>query len=424
MTQNISFSVITLLERADEESNEKAEKLYLQIINSSESQTEEKGETLLKYKEQAILSLLDEYVKNKQPEKIVQLSTILRPFFAQISKAKTAKLVRILLDRVAAIPGTESIQINLCLQTIEWCRLEKRTFLRQRVQSKLAALYLQTGRSLESLSVLDELMKEVKKLDDKSLLLEIQLLECRCYHSLRNIPKARAALTGARTTANAIYVPPGLQGEVDLLAGIIAAEEHDYKTAYSYFYESFEGFSNLGDVRAISSLKYMLLCKIMMRQPEDVTSIISTKLALRYHGKAIDAMLFIAKAYQQRSLANFQQVLKEYPEELTHDSVIYYHLSELYDTLLQQNLLRIIEPFLRVEMSHIAQLIDLPVETVESKISQMILDGQLKGILDQGQDCLITFVEENIPKTYYHSLDTMKELSHVVDILFENASSL
>eukprot|EP00871_Galdieria_phlegrea_P002464 jgi/Galph1/3218/GphlegSOOS_G1932.1 len=123
---NISFSVITLLERADEESNEKAEKLYLQIINSSESQTEEKGETLLKYKEQAILSLLDEYVKNKQPEKIVQLSTILRPFFAQISKAKTAKLVRILLDRVAVIPGTESIQINLCLQTIEWCRLEKR----------------------------------------------------------------------------------------------------------------------------------------------------------------------------------------------------------------------------------------------------------------------------------------------------------
>lgn len=88
-------------------------------------------------------------------------------------------------------------------------------------------------------------------------------------------------------------------------------------------------------------------------------------------GPDVDSMIAVAKAYKERSLQGFQDALAAHREQLVEDPIVHAHLSELYDTLLEGNLARLIEPFSCVEISHLASLIKLPQDLVLAKLSQV-----------------------------------------------------
>ena len=69
-------------------------------------------------------------------------------------------------------------------------------------------------------------------------------------------------------------------------------------------------------------------------------------------------------------------------------------------------------------------MIDLPIAAVEKKLSQMILDNQFLGILDQGAGNLILFEEPVTDTTYPNALKTMESMGQVVDSLYQRASKL
>ncbi|NXS75159.1 PSD11 ATPase, partial [Pandion haliaetus] len=392
---------------------------------------QENDEEAVQVKEQSILELGSLLAKTGQAEELGGLLKYVRPFLNSISKAKAARLVRSLLDLFLDMEAATGQEVDLCLECIEWAKSEKRTFLRQALEvfvgSRCRAGY---KGSCSSLLLGSQLLRELKKMDDKALLVEVQLLESKTYHALSNLPKARAALTSARTTANAIYCPPKLQAALDMQSGIIhAAEEKDWKTAYSYFYEAFEGYDSIDNPKAITALKYMLLCKIMLNIPEDVQALVSGKLALRYAGRQTEALKCVAQASKNRSLADFEKALTDYKVELRDDPIINTHLAKLYDNLLEQNLIRVIEPFSRVQVNvsrkHTDMLVPLsPAAEVERKLSQMILDKKFHGILDQGEGVLIIFDEPPVDKTYEAALETIQNMSKVVDSLYNKAKKL
>lgn len=378
----------------------------------------------LRIKEQAITNLSELLTQEKRANDLKDLLTQLRPYFSLIPKAKTAKVVRTIIDAVAKIPNTSNLQISLCREMVEWTRTEKRMFLRLRVEVRLAALLLKNKEYTEAQSLFATLNKEVRRLDDKLLLVDIDLLESNLHFSLRNLPKAKAALTAARTAANSVYVPPVQQGAIDLQSGILHAEEKDYKTAYSYFFEAFEAFNALTDPRAVSCLKYMLLCKIMVNQADDVAGIILSKGGLAYVGPDVDAMKAVADAHSKRSLKSFEAALRAYKAQLEGDPIVHRHLSSLYDTLLEQNLCRLIELYSRVEISHVAEMIELAIDQVEKKLSQMILDKKISGTLDQGVGHLIIFDDEETDAIFPAALETIAHLGKVVDSLFVRSAKI
>lgn len=374
--------------------------------------------------EQAMLELGKIYQQQNKAEALQELIAESRSVLGSFSKSKTAKIVKTLIEYFDTIPGSLAVQKQAARDSIAWAVESKLTFLKQSLQLKLAELLYKEGQHQQALTIITELLREYKKLDDKSSLIEVQLLELKLYHQLRNIPKAKAALTLARTSANSIYCPTLLQGELDSQSGILNAEDRDYKTAYSYFYEAFEAFNSQDDPRAVSILKYMLLSKIMLNLSDDVSTLLKNKNVIKFQSRDIDAMKAVANAYANRSLHEFEQALTTYGSELKLDATIKYHFNALYDNLLEQNLLKIIELYSCVELAHIASTLGLELSQVEGKLSQMILDKVFYGVLDQGNGWLVIYDEPRKDAAYDSALDLVKNMSNVVDLLYQKAAAL
>ncbi|KAL0946353.1 hypothetical protein HGRIS_012586 [Hohenbuehelia grisea] len=366
----------------------RAESIYKQILDSTAASNDQ---------ESVLVKLGQLYRDQKNAEGVAELITLSRSFMSSTAKAKTAKLIRTLLDFFNAIPDSNDTQIRVLTDNIEWAKREKRIFLKHSLETRLVSLQLDTAQYKSALALIDTLLTELKRLDDKLILTEVHLLESRVYLGIRNLPKAKAALTSSRTAANSIYCPPHLQSSLDLQAGILHAEDRDWTTAYSYFFEAFEGLSSLGEDTALGAFKYMLLCKVMLNLSDDVNSLLTIKLALKYaQMREVESMRAIARAHQNRNLADFEKALRDYRDELSSDLTIRTHLAALYDTLLEQNLLRIIEPYSVVEIEHVANLVGQERQAVEQKLSKMILDKVFHGVLDQGRGCLLVYDEPEI----------------------------
>ena len=112
-------------------------------------------------------------------------------------------------------------------------------------------------------------------------------------------------------------------------------------------------------------------------------------------------MQAVGKAALNRSLAEFQKALVDFAQELTQDIIIQSHLEDMQSTMLEQNLLRVLEPFSRVEartcsahytvltylqLNHVASIINLPqareMRTPFSSLTCASDDGRGQAVAD------------------------------------------
>ncbi|KAJ9626487.1 26S proteasome regulatory subunit rpn6 [Taxawa tesnikishii (nom. ined.)] len=398
-----------------------SEKIYKEVLDQGPGQTD----ASVRNYDAALMGLGELYRDQKRTNDLAQLVQQTRSHLSSFAKARTAKLVRQLLDLFNNIPNSLETHIAVTKSCIDWAVSERRGFLRQNLETRLVTLYMQKQSYYDALTLINGLLKELRRLDDKLVLVEVHLLESRVYHALGNVPKGRAALTAARTAAASVYTPPLLQAGLDMQSGMLHAEDKDFNTAFSYFIEAMEGYHSQDESqKATAALQYMLLCKIMVNQGDDVNNLMTSKQALKYAGKNLDAMKAVARAHTNRSLEEYEQALSDYRYELGSDRFIANHLRRLYDNMLEQNLIKVIEPFSRVEIDHIAKMVGLDTQQVERKLGQMILDKVIIGVLDQGAGCLIIFDESERDQGYDAALETIEKLNNVVDVLYTNQASL
>ena len=69
-------------------------------------------------------------------------------------------------------------------------------------------------------------------------------------------------------------------------------------------------------------------------------------------------------------------------------------------------------------------MINLPIDAVERKLSQMILDHKFSGILDQGKGHLIIYDTTSSDDSFKHTIDIIANMNNVVEALAGTAKNI
>ncbi|EFO18823.2 hypothetical protein LOAG_09671 [Loa loa] len=360
-------------------------------------------------------------------EGLTKLLTTLRTHLLSYGMAKAAKLIRNLIDCCLKIGRNSDFKLTLCMEYIQWAKQKNRIFLRYMLEVRLMRLLNDIGRHMDVLTMSAKLRNELKKVESKDIQLEVHLEESKAAFALNNLNRFRTALVAARTIAGSLYIDTKLQAQLDMESGILnMAEDRDFKTAFSYFYEAFENFdTNEEKVNARKALKYMCLAKIMLNEETEVGSLLSSKLATKYSGRDLDAMRDIATAFENRSLQNYYKATEKYNVELQSDFIIRRYIDSLADTVLEKHISHAIEPYSIIEMATLAKNIHIPVKRIEKKLAQMILDKKFQGIIDQqdGTLALYNFPHDIQMKTFIASVEVIRGLSQTIDEIYSCANN-
>lgn len=112
--------------------------------------------------------------------------------------------------------------------------------------------------------------------------------------------------------------------------------------------------------------------------------------------------------------------------ELGEDAIVQSHLAALYDNLLEKNLLHLVLPYSRVQISFISSKIGLSAHDIEVKLSQMILDKILHAVIDHNSGCLLIHDNElgKVDDTFDLTQNCFKNMGGVLEYLVLKSKSI
>lgn len=309
---------------------------------------------------------------------------------------------------------------DLCNQLINHCQKENNISMKNRIETRLAEVYFINEHYAQSLELCNKIIFDLKRYEDNLGLIQLQLLQSQIYFKTKGYSKAKAALTGVKTLVTKVYIEPKLQANIDMHAGVIAAQEGDFNLAFSYFFEAFDVF-NIPQIKKVNKAKrnllYMILCKIMSGKLDEINNIVLNKNSREYIGEEVEALRAIEAAVKESSIKILQEQIQKHKAILLKDDFISMHLQNLNNDLLEKNLIKIIKPYSVVEIDFVTKAIGLSYDEVLYTLRKMILDKKINGILDQGRGSLILYEESTQNPYLEKTLETFKNLEKVVESL-------
>ncbi|KAH8885661.1 signalosome subunit 2 [Thozetella sp. PMI_491] len=271
-----------------------------------------------------------------------------------------------------------SLTLN-CFQSTNNERLWLKTSI------KLAKLLLDRKDYTAGARKLKELHKACQKEDGSddpskgTYSLEIYALEIPMYAETKNNKQLKRLCQRALQVRSAVPHPK-IQGVIRECSGKMHMSEENWKDAQIDFFESFRNFDEAGDLRRIQVLKYLLLTTMLMKS--DINPFDSQETKPYVNDSRIAAMKDLVEAYQRDDIHKYEEVLQK-NKDLLEDPFIAENIDEVTRNMRTKAVIKLIAPYTRMRLGWIARQLRISEVEVQDIVGFLIVDGRVKGKIDQ-----------------------------------------
>lgn len=277
---------------------------------------------------------------------------------------------------------------------------------------KLAKLWLDRKEYTRLARLLRDLANATaaNESDDQSQkgtqLLEIYALEIQMYNETRNFKKLKEIYNAAASVRSAIP-HPRIMGVIKECGGKMWMGERQWNKASEDFFESFRNYDEAGSPQRIQVLKYLVLANMLTGS--EVNPFDSQETKPYKNDSQIKAMTDLVDAYQRREVHTAEKILRENRSTIMDDAFIRLYIGELLRSLRTQYLIDLIKPYTRLELSFLAQQLNVAKDEVEELLIGLILDGKVEGRIDQVTMRLELDKQQSLEKRRYAALERWTE---------------
>lgn len=282
---------------------------------------------------------------------------------------------------------------------------------------KLAKLWLDRKEYTRLARLLRDLANATaaNESDDQSQkgtqLLEIYALEIQMYNETRNFKKLKEIYNAAASVRSAIP-HPRIMGVIKECGGKMWMGERQWNKASEDFFESFRNYDEAGSPQRIQVLKYLVLANMLTGS--EVNPFDSQETKPYKNDSQIKAMTDLVDAYQRREVHTAEKILRENRSTIMDDAFIRLYIGELLRSLRTQYLIDLIKPYTRLELSFLAQQLNVAKDEVEELLIGLILDGKVEGRIDQVTMRLELDKQQSLEKRRYAALERWTEALETV----------
>lgn len=315
-------------------------------------------------------------------ERYKEMLTYIR---SAVTRNYSERCINSILDYVSSSNQMSLLQefYEKTLDALQEARNERLWF---KTNLKLGKLWFDVGEFGRLAKVLKELHKSCQRADGSddhkkgTQLLEIYALEIQMHTATRNTKLLKLLYEKALAIKSAIP-HPRIMGVIRECGGKMHMGATHFDRAQKDFFEAFKNYDEAGNARRIQCLKYLVLANMLAYNPIDPFD--SPEAKPYMNNSEIVDMTNLRRAYTMKDVKEFERILRCNGATIMDDAFIRENIEELLKRFRSQVLLKLIQPYARIGIPFAAKQLNIEEEELEVLLVSLILDGQIRGKIDQ-----------------------------------------